>query len=410
MSLRTAAVVLTCMLLLAGCGAGTSGGAPTTTKAHEQKWLGKHDGDAHASMTECYVCHGTNLEGNGQIPACRTCHSYGGPPFFVHPPLREPGLGWAHPSNHGSYAKENIKGCQGCHGGWEEGPGSNLRFTRQLGDLELGCESALGCHNNNDQVNSFQNGHNPKVAHPSYDPAVPAKQDRKHWYGENIVYRTTPGGLLKNYPLNHATAGNVMAACSVCHGAHLNGPVEGGVGPGCMDCHVLDPVANPSRCVSCHGPLPGQQSAPQHPSQFARQAGRLDLLAKRTFVNFTSQLITRMQRDPSRVKIEPLQAGSKYYYMPSAYVSYTTATSLGRRSSHLHHDTLACSERQNNATCSGCHKANAGSAGNMSRHHSLMATRGLGCANCHEFTFGSNGFSLGNFRNCSDCHGENFCK
>lgn len=407
MKLRMALFMII-FLILAGCSSSSNELAPTTTKAHEPLWIVMHDQKALNDMTGCQVCHGTNLDGNAPVPGCRECHD-GGPPFIVHPPLREPDLGWKHPSNHGSYAKENIKSCQGCHAGLGGGAGSNPRFGRVLGNLEIGCESASGCHNNNDPLNNFANGHNPRAAHPAFDPAAPSKQDLKHWYGEGIVYRATPGGALKYYPLNHAKAGNVTAACSLCHGAQLKGPAEGGVGPACMDCHVLDPIANPSRCVSCHGPMPGQQqSSPVTPLQLAQLAGRTDLAGKSTFQTFASELTGRMKVDPSYTRINPLAPQSAFYFSPSAFIDFSIDTNLSNRSSHLHHDTLPCADRQNNATCSVCHTANGNSASNLTQHHNLMSSRGLGCANCHKFNFGGGGFSLGNFRNCSDCHEQQF--
>ena len=386
--------------MLVGCSGSSNEQAPTTTKAHEPGWIIKHDQKALQDLTGCQVCHEVDFAGNPPVPACAECHSFGIGPFVIHPPNRESGLGWAHPSNHGFYAKENISECQGCHSDLGAKPGSNPRFDRSLGNLEAGCESAPGCHNNNDPVNSSTNGHNPRAAHPSFDPAAPSKQDRKHWYGENIVFRSAPDGAFKNNPLNHSTAGNMTVACALCHGARLNG----GAGPACMECHVLDPIENPNRCVSCHGPLPGQQqSAPLKPSQLAQLAGRNDMLSRPTFKNFTSQLIARMKLDPSR-KITP--SGSFFQPSTPPFVIYTSATALSKRSSHLHHDTLACEERQSNTTCSACHTFNASSASNIARHHNLMLPppkgRSLGCSDCH-------GNGLLPFRNCRDCHKEHFC-
>lgn len=392
-------------LILGGCSSNSNEQAPTTTKAHEPGWIVLHAQRALQDLPGCQVCHGSNFEGNSPVPACSVCHPFGGPPFLFHSPHFEPDLPWTHPSNHGASAKLDIKGCQLCHG-QAGGPGSNPRFDRPVRSLDRGCESGPGCHNNADPLNSFNNGHNPRAAHPSFDPAALDKQDRLHWYGESIVYQATPGGRLKYYPLNHSTAGNMVAACSLCHGAQL----QGGAGPACMGCHVLDPIANPSRCVSCHGPLPGQtQDVPLKPTQLAALAGRNDLLTQGVFRNFTGQLTARMKRDPSYVRINPLNAQSPFYFGPSAFINFSTASNLASRSSHLHHDTLPCADRQNNATCGGCHTINANPASNMTRHHGLMFSRGLGCANCHQFSFGSGGLSLGNFRECRDCHREHFC-
>ncbi|MBT1072213.1 hypothetical protein [Pelotalea chapellei] len=392
MKLRMALLNISFLILVA-CSSSSNEKAPTTTNAHEPGWITMHDEQARQSLTQCQVCHEKNFSGNPPAPGCGECHTFGIAPFVIHPPYREIKLAWSHPSNHGWYAKENIKLCQGCHSGLGPGPGSNPRFNRPLGNLEAGCESAAGCHNNNDLINSFTNGHNPRAAHPSLDPQAPSKQDLRHWYGENIVYRA-PDGVLKNAPLNHSTAGNVTSACALCHGAQL----QGGVGPACMDCHVLDPIANPSRCVSCHGPIPGQQqSAPQKPSQLARLAGRTDMLSRNTFRNFTSQLISRMRLDHIKQMIEKKNPNQFLFF------SYTTVTGLSGRSSHLHHDTLPCADRQNNATCSQCHTANRVGF-NRDRHHDLMFSRGLGCLNCHKL---NGGFAP--FRDCKDCHREHFC-
>jgi hypothetical protein len=47
-----------------------------------------------------------------------------------------------------------------------------------------------------------------------------------------------------------------MSMCTLCHGANLGGVPDGGVGPACSACHTVDPVVNPSGCVSCHNQPP----------------------------------------------------------------------------------------------------------------------------------------------------------
>lgn len=403
---RLLIIVVLSIWPLGGCTNSANSNAPASTAAHEAGWLLKHDSAAKNDLFGCQVCHGVSFTGNSPVPSCFQCH-LSGPPFFVHPPSPEPALDWSHPVNHGSLAKADIKACQGCHGRLG-GPGSNSPFETALGGLEKGCNSITGCHNNNDLINAFSNGHNNRAAHPAYDPNGLNKQDRMHWYGENIAYRTANGAPLKNYLINHHNAGNMSTACALCHGAKLKGHAEGGVGPACTDCHVLDPIAYPSRCVSCHGPLPGLQQTgpPLKPSQLAALAGRTDFQVTPAFQTFTNQMTARMKRDPSYIVINPATPLSALYYAPAGFVSFTSAVNLSNRSSHLHHDTLPCKDRLDNSTCSACHNDKP----NIERHHDLMLSAGLGCTNCHKITLSNGVFSLGNFADCRDCHLENFCK
>lgn len=401
---RMTTIVL-CLLVLGGCQGSGNPDAPLSTSAHEAGWRLMHDSEAQKDIVNCQVCHGADFTGNGTVPSCFGCH-LGGPPFSIHPASLNAALPWKHPMNHGSAARANIKGCQGCHG-HPGGPGSNPAFDTAIRGLEKGCESAVGCHNNTDMVNLFNNGHNPGAAHPSFDPKNLSKQDRRHWYGENIAYRDSSDSPMKNYVVSHFDAGNKSVACALCHGANLKGRAEGGVGPACTDCHVLDPIAYPSRCVSCHGPLPGQglTGPPLKPLQLATLAGRTDFYLNPVFQTFTSELTGRMRRDPTYVRINPANSNSGYYFEPDVFTSFTSAAHLSRRSSHLHHDSLPCADRQDNTTCSVCHN----DQNNMTRHHNLLFTKSLGCANCHQVSGGGGGFSLGNFRNCRDCHLEFFC-
>ncbi len=59
-----------------------------------------------------------------------------------------------------------------------------------------------------------------------------------------------------------------LFGCRVCHGINL----EGLGGPGCLDCHVIDPIENPSGCVSCHG------SPVTSPEAWASLVGRTEPL------------------------------------------------------------------------------------------------------------------------------------
>jgi len=113
---------------------------------------------------------------------------------------------------HGPVAKQDLTFCQACHGE-TGGPGDNPRFNVGINSAGgNGCEN-VGCH---DQVAN--------LAHP---------QD---WAGVNSTF--------------HYSAGSVQQACTLCHGADLDG--VGGVGTSCLGCHD-DPVnASTLDCIFCH--------------------------------------------------------------------------------------------------------------------------------------------------------------
>jgi predicted CxxxxCH...CXXCH cytochrome family protein len=123
---------------------------------------------------------------------------------------------------HGAQAKQDLTVCQGCHATPSSG-GTNPRFNVAIGSLTNGCED---CHNDS-------------TAHPSV-----GARDGIHWYDDTFT---------------HDNAGNIPAACELCHGANLQGPADTpqGVGPACTECHAVVPVgADASGCVSCHNTPP----------------------------------------------------------------------------------------------------------------------------------------------------------
>lgn len=188
------------------------------------------------------------------------------------------------------------------------------------------------------------------------------------------------------------------ANCKVCHNSYSALQLL------CTNCHVLDPLdplLSPSNCVSCHGPLSGGQ--PLKPLELAEQVGRTDLASNPAFQAFTNKIVAGMQRDPSYVKINPSNPQSGYYFEPDIFTDYSSADYSANRSSHLHHDMLACEYRQNNATCIICHPGS-----NNSRHHNLIFSKGLGCLKCHQTTLESS-TAFKSFKNCKDCHLGNFC-
>jgi len=124
------------------------------------------------------------------------------------------------PANHGPAAKgltmafpDGMLDCQDCHA-QPGGPGSNPRFNVGIAATgSVGCE---GCHND-------------FTAHPS-----DGVREASPWYNDSSY--------------QHSDVNGFRPMCTLCHGVNI----EGGVGPACTSCHVVDPVANPSGCVSCH--------------------------------------------------------------------------------------------------------------------------------------------------------------
>ncbi len=318
-------VILSCYV--GGCGsAETSSDAPVSVNSvHEPGWLFAHDTAAQNDLIGCQVCHGVNFQGSGNAVSCFNCH-VGGPPFRIHPPSLEPSFSWKHPVNHGSEAKKNIRACQGCHG-QRGGSGTNPRFNVAIGNLETGCESALGCHDNfNDPFASFDNGHNPGTAHPSLDPTDPDKQDLVHWYGERIEY-LDDSGQIQTYLISHYNAGNLVDACSLCHGRNL----QGGSGPACTACHVVSPIAEPANCASCHG------APPIAIESYIQDVGRTEPL--------------------NSIYLDAVRGGL-----------------------HLQHEAIDCAARDEQADCRVCHiNTETGLEGsdlrtNVNRHHLLVGT------------------------------------
>ncbi len=259
-------ILLLLPLSMTGCSDGNPG-APPDNAPHPLDYIKTHPADALAvpGYAECVICHGEDLYGSGGAVSCYSCHSYNDtPPFIIHPATwidpyidhrgyasangftscanchgadlqgspaapscysnsfnglgcHPDGPGQApHPvdgsyldgANHGPEAKADLTVCQACHG-QPGGPGSNPRFNIGIQSVNgKGCEA---CHGE-------------KYAHPA------------DWAGPNNTF--------------HYSASNIENACTLCHGAALDG--VGGVGVSCLGCHdsttdfTLD-------CVFCHG-------------------------------------------------------------------------------------------------------------------------------------------------------------
>jgi len=356
-------ILMVCGLCIGACLSGTDEEVEETV--HEAGYCFRHVAEAEEDLFFCQLCHGEDFGGTSLVPSCFVCHP-SGPPFVLHPPPLVPSLPWRFPVNHGSEAKKDLKACQGCHGLC--GSRTNPAFDVPLGALEKGCESAEGCHSNG----PFDNGHNPGTAHPSFDPKVLNKQDLFHWYGEGIWF-VDDSEVEQEYLISHYNAGNLEGACTLCHGATL----AGGVGPACRDCHVIDPVANPTGCVSCHGWPPVGS-----PANFIEEVGRgQELEGNAVYQTFTQEV---------------------------------------EKGFHLEHDTIPCPERDSTEDCRSCH----GTTANVDRHHVLYGRtipegtnapfgrpgEAYACLTCHEVVLNpiTQEFEIELVRDCNTCHDDPF--
>lgn len=221
-----------------------------SAKAHPTNWQGSNDLDptyaaSHRGVDQttqtrsCSLCHLTTGAGISPVAAAPSCFTAGhsnadgsttgchaaGPLTAPHPVDGS----YRAPSAHGAAAKQDLTACQPCHAlPGNTVPGSNPRFNVAIGSLVSGCET---CHP------AF-------YAHP------------ETWAGPN------PGNVF------HYQAGNVDHACTLCHGANLDG-VGGvnaaGAAPGrsCLQCHADITLFNLD-CSSCHGyPPDGVTAEPE---------------------------------------------------------------------------------------------------------------------------------------------------
>ena len=203
-------------LVMTGCSDSNPNATPDN-QAHPFDWYTAHRPAATASpeFVDCSSCHGADLLGSGGAPSCftasfdgRSCHA-GGP--VPHPMDGSFLLG----TNHGPEAKADLTFCQACHsdnptGGAGSNPSFNVGIDSQG---STGCEA---CH----PVNA---------AHPAV------------WAGPTATF--------------HYSAGNIQAACTLCHGTALDG-VGGAAGAvSCLDCHA-ETVNLTLDCAACHGTPP----------------------------------------------------------------------------------------------------------------------------------------------------------
>lgn len=188
----------------------------------------------------CYVCHVNRANTLGVPPPnplfdpLAPAGCFNGSLCHGNTVPHATGAIWLAGSGHGPTAKADLTYCQGCHASPAVPlAGSNPRFNLLVNPASpnSGCE----------------NCHKARTAHPPVDPAKSSGAPR--WYF-------------------HRLSGNKAVACPECHGANLQGPAEGGVGPRCQNCHVLGAPLTSPPCTTCH-----QKPPSGTPGQFPNIAG-----------------------------------------------------------------------------------------------------------------------------------------
>lgn len=210
-----------------------SGCHSAAAEAHPTRWQGTNDNTSGYTSSHrtadyqgasCTVCHDVTQgrsAPNSQAPSCYSASftNADGTNTSCHPggPSRPHPLPFTDSSLHGPEAMINFVFCQGCHADPAGGAaGSNPRFNVNVGDLVLGCEDC----------------HEARSAHP----------------------------VSSTWIVNHRGAGNVVNACTLCHGANLLGAAEGGVGGACGSCHKAGLPTVLANCTSCHNKPPNGAS------------------------------------------------------------------------------------------------------------------------------------------------------
>ncbi len=196
-----------------------------------------------------------------------------------------------------------------------------------------------------------------------------------------------------------------VTQCQVCHGVNLMGAKEGGAGPACLDCHVLDPIKYPVMCYSCHGGwpiVPVQQL-------YTSAAGRNTLIQNGWPVQPLQQWFSTSRAKRGGMPIDP------------AFINRVRTTSI-----HLKHGavkvlpydaTLDNNSLSRNDDCRVCHGGSGEGLG--SKHHTRLGKTITfigqtvtisGClapvasgGGCHTLVpGGGGGFTL--FADCVGCH------
>jgi predicted CxxxxCH...CXXCH cytochrome family protein len=267
-------------------------------------WFSRTGGPTHTDTDQgnvgtCAICHtaGANSLVKPPFPATNTlagcfnntlCHFHQIP---YKPSATIPA------SLHGGEAKKDLTVCQACHG--NAGTTAFDGITLQDGTKTIACSSchtAAKAHPTDwqgdgtyshrtagNRANACTLCHDVTQGRTAPLPAAPSCFSVTFTNGAGqarTCHSSGPGVAPHGVPFNNhnATARSNFSYCLGCHQITVNVPSNSGVTiPRCLTCHLLDPVANPNNCVSCHTNPPAGTSYPSkagsHASHQAINAG-----------------------------------------------------------------------------------------------------------------------------------------
>lgn len=189
---------------------------------------------SHAALSPedgaiCNTCHAKMAEFSAGPKICHDCHT--------HTAITN----YSEPAQHAPDAKGSINNPKGllecvvCHGDPAKELKPNQAFF--VGIPNYGCEN---CHNAN-------------TAHPT-QPLSGGSNELRRWY-DAVTGDLTSGGS------HNDVSKTAVLGCYICHPAGASDFAL--VGPGCLSCHVTDPMQTAKGdCVSCHDNPPDGSTVP----------------------------------------------------------------------------------------------------------------------------------------------------
>ncbi|MHB8764299.1 MAG: CxxxxCH/CxxCH domain c-type cytochrome [Deferrisomatales bacterium] len=199
-------------------------------RAHPATWQGTNDDaltngyasthrNAGSTTTACAICHNVAQAGPGPDPAAPSCFSADFRGLDCHATCpgapHDLGSGWLAPAGHGLQGKQDLAGCQVCHGA----PGTTLFDGGTAATACSACHLAAG-------------------AHPT------------RWQGTNDV--------TVDHLASHRTSRNQGTACVLCHDVTQGRTAPNPLAPSCLSTGFTN--AEGSR-TGCHPSGPGAPHA-----------------------------------------------------------------------------------------------------------------------------------------------------